>query len=335
MWTRSISAAVFVFGVVFARRAGADGPATSDHEAAVTEFSAGRARFEAGDCKGAIPRFVASLKREQSVGARFNLAECSAREGRTAQAWNHYKAAEQLAIRKGDSQRVDLAHGAAANLDRRVTKIRLVLPSEGAVTLKIDGVVVDVTDHWLLTTGYALEPGTRHTLAAEMAGKPPWMRADVRGDPGVELPAMVVDFGRPKETALTLEPRPKTPALRTVSYVVGGVGVAALATSGVFALLASSAKSEAESACASGPGFTYPSSCDPATRNKVDPANDRAQTNASVATVAVIGGAVLVSAAVALFVVSRSKSTSGIGPALNSVAASGSSGAGGLLSGSF
>ncbi len=194
-------------------RAEADVPPTAEHDAAVAEFSTGRALFEAGDCKGAIPRFVASLKREQSVGARFNLAECSAREGRTADAWNHYKAAEQLAIRKGDGKRVDVAHAAAADLDRRVTKIRLVLPSDVAgLTLTIDGAAVEATDYALLSTGYALEPRVAHTLAAEAAGKPSWVRRDVHGDPGVELPAMVVDFGRPKDAIVAPDP---TPPLRT------------------------------------------------------------------------------------------------------------------------
>jgi len=331
MRTRSTFVVVAMVGIACARNAEAEGPATSDHDAAVAEFSAGRALFEAGNCTGAMPRFVASLKREQSVGARFNLAECSARLGRTAEAWNHYKAAEQLAIRKGDAQRVKLAHAAAADLDQLVTKVRLVLPADVPVTLTIDGAAVDVTDHWLLATGYALEPGSEHTLTAASAGKPAWKRGGVRGAPGVELAAMVVDLGR------DAEPRPaqeRASPLRPASLVIGGLGVAALATGGVFALLASSAKSDAERACASGPAFAYPAPCDPAAsaRGRIDSANDRAQTNATVATVAVVGGAVLVSAGVALFLISRGKSTSATAPTLRGF---GSAGPGALLGGSF
>jgi hypothetical protein len=334
---RSSSAFVFVvlLSTSWAVSARAEGPPSADHDAAVTEFTAGRTLFEAGDCKGAIPRFVASLKREQSVGARFNLAECSAREGRTAEAWNHFKAAEQLAIRKGDTKRVEVAHAAAADLDRKVTKVRLVLPSDVAsLTLKIDGVEVDVTDHWLLSTGYALEPGKAHTLAAESPGKKAWMRSDVKGDPGVELPAMVVDFGRPKDASVPPPPE-KTPALRTASYIVGGVGLAALATGGVFGILASSSKSTAESECTDGAaGFSYPSLCNPARKSQVDDANGRATTQATIATIGVISGAVLVSAAAVMFFVSRGKSptTTGSSTTFRSIS---TSGPGALLSGSF
>lgn len=334
MRSASSLAVAFLITTSWASIAAAQSPPPNpDHDAAVAEFSAGRTLFEAGDCKGAIPRFVASLKREQSVGARFNLAECSAREGRTAEAWNHYKAAEQLAIKKGDTKRVDVAHAAAADLDRKVTKVRLVLPAdEPALKLTIDGAEVEITDHWLLSTGFALEPGAAHTLAAESPGKPSWIRRDVKGDPGVELPAMVVDFGRPKDAPLAPE---KTPPMRTASYVVGGVGVAALAAGGVFAILASSSKSTAESECGEGGGgFSYPSRCNPAKQSQVDTANDRAKIQATFATIGVISGAVLVSAAAVMFFVSRGKSapTTGLGATLR---AASTSGPGALLSGTF
>jgi hypothetical protein len=321
-----------LLAATWAERASADGPSTTDHDAAVAEFSAGRTLFEAGDCKGAIPRLVASLKHEQSVGARFNLAECSAREGRTAEAWNHYKAAEQLAIRKGDTKRVDVAHAAAADLDRRVTKVRLVLPADvAALSVKIDGAEVEATDHGLLSTGYALEPRTAHTLTAEAPGKKPWVRRDVHGDPGVELPAMVIEFEGPKQAMLAPD---KTPPLRTVSYVTGGIGLAALAAGGVFAVLASSSKSTAETECTEGgAGFSYPERCNPIRKGQVDDANGRAKDQATIATIGVISGAVLVSAAAVMFFASRGKSAStGLGTTFRSVS---TTGPGALLSGSF
>jgi hypothetical protein len=315
--------AVFLLSAAWTARASAQTPAPSDHDIAVAEFNAGRALVESGDCKGAIPHFVASLKQEQSVGTRFNLAECSAREGRAAQAFNHYRAAERLATGKGDSQRMALARAAAADLERRVTTVRVVLPSDAVVTLTIDGVDVDVTDHWLLGSGYALESGTAHTLSATAPGKPRWDRHDVRGDPGVELPAIVVDFAAPaaRRSAVETTTAP-TSSLRSVSLGLGAVGVAALATGGVFALLASSAKTDAKSACASSAGFSYPDTCDPIRRPEVTAANDSAKTDATVATVAVIGGALLVSTAVVLFFVARSRSTSGLSPTVPSIAGS-------------
>src|SRR5215467_5211955 len=104
----------------------------ADHEAAVTNFHA-------------VPRFLESLKHEQNVGARFNLAECSRKEGRLADAWNQYKGAEQLAIQKKDERAAD-ARGPLAELEPKVTKLRLVLPHAADVVVKIDGHVVEPTD---------------------------------------------------------------------------------------------------------------------------------------------------------------------------------------------
>ncbi|MBS2013930.1 MAG: tetratricopeptide repeat protein [Deltaproteobacteria bacterium] len=276
------------------------------HDAAVSEFTLGRVKFEAGDCAGAIPHFVKSLELEQNVGARFNLAVCSAREGRAAEAWNHYKAAEQLAIAKKDAKRTELAHNAAAELDRKVLKVRLVLPSDTTVKLTIDGRAVPPTDHWIVGTSYALEPGVPHAFVVEIPGQPkPWTKNDVRGEAGVELPAMVVEVERPKET-IVLREETRTPPLRTVSYVVGAAGLASLAAGGVFAILAASSRSDAKSACETGLGsYVYPSSCNPLQREEIDPANDSAQSRAGVATVMTITGAALVGTGVVMFFLSR------------------------------
>lgn len=278
------------------------------HDGAVAEFTLGRVRFEAGDCAGAIPHFVKSLELEQNVGARFNLAVCSAREGHSAEAWNHYKAAEQLAIAKKDAKRVELAHGAAADLDRKVVKVRVVLPREKVATVTLDGRLVPATDHWMLGTAYALEPAVAHTFVVEIPGQKRWTRPDVRGDAGVELPAIVVDVERPKET-IVIQERTVTPPLRTASYVVGAVGVSALAASGIFAILAASSRSDAKSACESGTGYAYPSACNPTRRDEVDPANDSAQAKAAVATGMAIAGGVLVTGAVAMYLLSRPTTT--------------------------
>lgn len=280
----------------------------SAHDSAVAEFTLGRVKFEAGDCAGAIPHFVKSVELEQNVGARFNLAVCSAREGRAAEAWNHYKAAEQLAIAKKDAKRAELAHNAAAELDRKVVKVRVVLPRDKAATLTLDGRPVPATDHWMLGTAYALEPAVAHTFVVDIPGQKRWTRTDVRGEAGVELPAMVVDVERPKET-IVIQERTVTPPLRTASYIVGAVGASALAAGGVFAILAASSRSDAKSACESGTGYAYPSACNPTRRDDVDPANDSAQSRAGVATGMAIAGGVLVTAAVAMYFLSRPTTT--------------------------
>lgn len=314
MGTRSAFATVLLGIVAVSGRAAAQAPASSDQVEAVAEFTAGRALFEAGDCKGAIPHFVASLEKAQSVGARFNLAECSAREGRHADARNHYKVAEQVAIGKADGQRAQLARAAAAELDKQVTTMRVVFRSQApGATIAIDGVPVEAGERSLLSTGYAVEAGVPHTLVAEAPGRARWERRDIRGEPGGELPPIIVDFAEAGERA---HDGSSTSALRTASIVGGGVGVAALVTGGVFTLLATTAKSDAENACASGPGFSYPLMCNPARRDDVRSATDTAKSDAAIATVTFVVGAVVLATATVLLLVSSNKPASSVAKAV-------------------
>ncbi len=269
----------------------------------MTEFAAARTFFEKGDCAGARPHFLASLRAEQSVGARFNLAECAARGGRPAEAWNHFRAAERLAIGRGESDRAKLAHDAASDLEPGITILRVSLPP-GEVALTVDGTPVDVTDHWLLASGYAVTPEVDHVIVADAPGMPRWERRGVHGAAGAEIPMLVVERTLAVESPRPASERRASP-LRTTAFVIGGTGIASLATGGVFTLLASAATSDAKGACATGDAYSYPGACDPLRRDDVTSFNHAAQTDAAVATVTVIGGAALLSGAALLYLLSH------------------------------
>jgi len=199
----------------------------AEHEAALTNFQAGRRFVEQNNCREAIPRFIESLKHEQNVGARFNLAECSRKEGREVDAWNQYKNAEQLAIAKNDDRRND-ARKAINELEPKVLKLRLVLPPLVNMNVRIDGHPVERADFGLLETGYALEPNQPHTVEVTAQNHDLWVKTDVKGPPGAELPAMTVDLGQ--DTTGTGQ--------RFAGIVVGGAGIVGLAVGSVLGVIA-------------------------------------------------------------------------------------------------
>jgi hypothetical protein len=91
--------------------------------------------------------------------------------------------------------------------------------------------------------------------------------------------------------------------LRTLAFVLGGVGVAGLAVGSVTGLLAFSAHDDAVSKCAH-----YPDRC-PADGSGTS-ANDRAQTLATVSTIGfVAGGALLAGGACLFFIAPPSRSS--------------------------
>ena len=280
--------------------AAAQDVAPAEHDAAVTQFQAGRRFVEQGNCKEAIPRFVESLKHEQSVGARFNLAECSRAEQHLSDAWNQFKQAEQIAIQKHDAERRDAAQKAIAELEPKVLKVRMTLPTEvKELVIKIDGRQVPEVDYALLATSYAVDPGQPHRIDVTAHNRAPWSKGGVQGPAGAELPAITIDLGPPLQS----EDPNVGAGQRMTGIIVGGVGVAGVAVGAIFGLLASGAKSDAKSACESGaPGtFSYPNTCNPGNKSQVDDKNGSAKSNATISTIGFIAGGVLVAGGAVLY----------------------------------
>jgi hypothetical protein len=276
----------------------------AEHEAAVTNFQAGRRFVEQNNCKDAISRFIESLKHEQNVGARFNLAECWRKEGREADAWNQYKSAEQLAIQKKDERAAD-ARGPLAELEPKVTKLRLALPQAADTTVRIDGKAVEPADFGLLATGYALTPNDPHTIEVSAPNRRSWTKTSVKGPAGAELPAMTVELG----------PAPAPPdreagtGQRLTGILVGGAGVAGVAVGVVFGFVALGKRSDYNSAVQN----LCPdrNACDPANRGQVQDARDAIGSPATVSTIAfVAGGALITTGAILYFTAPKTASSS-------------------------
>lgn len=280
----------------------------TDHDRAVTHFEAGRRMVEQGRCNEAVPRFVESIRAEASVGARFNLAACFAQAGKPMDAWNQYKSAEQLAIRKNDAPRAELAHAAAAELEPKVLKVRLLLPEAIQYTVKIDGELVSETDYELMGTGYAVAPGSAHTIEVSAKNRSLWVRSGVLGPPGAELPVILVTMLPANAPAHDEVPAKKNAGSgqRTIGLAVGGVGIAGVAFGAVFGMMALGDKASIKNAC----GGSYPAGCS-ASVGSQDQANSSLESKALLSTIGFAAGGALVVGGAALYLTApRAKATS-------------------------
>jgi hypothetical protein len=303
-------------GRVFAQDAAPVDVTAQAHETAITNFEAGRRMLEQGNCKDALPRFRASIIAEPNVGARFNLAECSKSEGKVADAWNHFKAAEQLARVKNDTDRADAAHDAAAALEPSVCKFRLVLSFAGAtpqVRVSIDQSEVLPADLAMLGTGYALAPTVRHDVRVAATGYEPWS-GSVEGAAGLELQPLVVEPKALPVVVPVTPPRQTVPegssSLRLAGFATAGVGAAGLVLGTVFGVIALGKKSGYDDAVqdpANGCGATR-QTCNANVRDK----RDAIDTPAAVSTVGFVVGAVAAVAGVTMIVLSKGPTTNGV-----------------------
>jgi hypothetical protein len=153
-----------------------------------------------------------------------------------------------------------------------------------AVRLTIDGAIVAER---LDARAIELDPG-EHQLRLEAAGQPPIVRRLVLHEGEHDRREDVVFGSSASQPASSSSDSAQTGgAQRTIGWVVGGVGVAALATGSVFGLLAISAHASYEQHC--GPDIGSPAGvCDP---TGVAGQSD-ASTKATASTILFIGGGV-------------------------------------------
>jgi hypothetical protein len=188
--------------------------------------------------------------------------------------------------------RVDTARQSAATIEAKLVRVVVREPA-----LPISGLVIEVdgasqgTRPWVL----AVTPGRLHKLSAIAPDGRRW-QTDVAGSAG-DVVHFDIAYER-SESAQTDTPRDvgRPSPIRTIGLVVGAVGLGALATGGVFGLLASLSRSDLANAVNSDSQCTgtYPQSrCDPGAAERLQPIEDRAHTQSTVSTIAIIAGSVL------------------------------------------
>jgi tetratricopeptide (TPR) repeat protein len=241
--------------------------------AAEALFREGRALLERGQVEAACAKLDQSLELDRSPGTLLNLADCHERHGRTASAWAEFLEAARLAQDTGwqagarEAQR--RAEALEPALSRLAVQVRERLPD---LVVTLDGKALDAA---ALDTPLPIDPG-EHALSATAEGHVPWsLRVRIAADADlveVEVPALAPassdaqrDGSAPasEAEALAAAELDATDGERATNgsvlpYVIGGIGVAALATGVVFGLLADARYQNAESACPEHVGCDQP-----------------------------------------------------------------------------
>lgn len=210
------------------------GTAHADEAIAEAMFEEGRALMAEGKHAEACEKFKASDEAAPSVGARINLGDCSAAQGKTATAWGHYKSAANLARRQKDERRARLASAKADDLEPTLTYAQLDVPTAS----RVDGLVVawDGEQHAPALWGqrFPVDPGS-HEVSATADGHHTWSDRVEAGAPGetvaVAVPVLeqLPDIARGGDGH---DPRADAPS----RFTTGRRVALGLATGGVIAL---------------------------------------------------------------------------------------------------
>ncbi len=316
--------AILVFGgtLSFARLS----LAQDEKIAAEAIFNEARTLMDQGRFAEACPKLAESQRLDPAVGTLLYLGECYEKEGKVASAWAAFKSAASAARNAGQTAREQTANKHASDLEPRLPRLTLVVPSGSEVS----GLVVQRDDIDLGSvawgTAVPVDPGKHHILASA-PGKKPWSKdVDIGTQPTVTtvtLPRLEDDPNNKPAPAAAASPaapgatpaptaggtsqsvvvwappgaarsqgaaRPHDSATGTAMHIagisLGTLGLVGLAVGTVYELKTQSKLQDAKNAC-----NNYPTDCTPAGIALNNQSKDASNT----ATVGfVVGGGLLV-----------------------------------------
>ena len=244
------SAAFAVAGAIALTASHAAAEPVTNQQLAQKLFDQARDLIEKGETSRACEMFTESQRLDPGAGTLLNLALCHQSEGKLGTAYFELQESLAQALRDGNKDREAIATEHLAVVNPRVPKVTIVGPREAIAgfVVELDGVPVRAA---ALGVPLQADPGS-HSLRATAPARSPWIsRVELRekDDVRVEIPVLA--------PAADSAPRTRTTrSFSTATYVVGGVAVAALATSAITGILALGAQSAYENAC-----FTERSYC--------------------------------------------------------------------------
>lgn len=297
-------------------------PDANAHAVAVKHFEAGRALFKSGRCDLAIAEFRASIEAEPNVGPWLNLGECLEAGGLVQDAYDSYRSAQSVATQKGDWRLADAERRVAA-LEAKSVRFSVTAPTDIEIQLEIDNAAVP-RRRW---PHLVVSPGISHQVVAR-SDRGEFTRT-VRGQAGDVLPQIEIAFaehgtGSPpaaptmaslaNASVVTESTAPPPNARtqsggrtqRTIGFVVGGVGLGALAAGAVFGVLHLSAESDHEAARRQN---CMGNVCDELSRGTILSLRDTSIEHRTASTLFFVSGAVLTLGGVALVLLARSPSS--------------------------
>ncbi|MDB4992805.1 MAG: hypothetical protein JWM74_237 [Myxococcaceae bacterium] len=296
--THAVSPTLLV-GVAFADGARPGAATPIEREQAQTRFLRAKELYDAKDFAKAEVEFRASLDLVNSPNARFLMARCLRELGRPVEAYAELGRTVSEA-REGaheDGRYVQTAEEASAERDalaKELAFITLTVARPGASTVvRVSGVDLK-RPAW--TEPIPVAPGELEIVVSTPERAPVSQKLSVVAG---ERKTVDLDAGPeppPKKEVILREP-PKEEAptsLRPFAYIVGGIGVAGLATFAIAGSMARSTHSELDDACKGGP-------CPESYRDTIT----RGRREQTIANVGIIVGGVGLVGGLSLFLISK------------------------------
>ena len=224
----------------------------NDKASADALFDEARRLMEAKRFAEACPKLADSQRLDPAVGTLLNLALCYKQNGQTASAWSTYREAAAQARTAQQADREELARTEAAAMEKDLTRLVIeVSPEARAVSgleVKRDGAVVP-PGLWGIAA--PVDPGVRSIDVTAPGKKPLHLEAKTEGAGATAKVVIPLLDNAPVVAAPAPAPLgpvnpPPAPERESGSggtvqlvggIVLGGAGVAAIATGTVFGLL--------------------------------------------------------------------------------------------------
>jgi tetratricopeptide (TPR) repeat protein len=250
------------FVAVVATTAHAD-PPTERSEAARYLFDEGRALMADKNYAAACPKFEKAQRLDPGGGTLLNLALCNELIGKTATAYAHFLQGLQIARQDNRKDREELAQQHIDALRPRLSYLRVVVPDgvrQPGLTISLDGlrfademwstrVPVDPGEHVVEATAPA-KHATRLVVTVGSYGDAREVVLDSLRDEPQEATAQGSNVPeRPASTTAHAQEAGTGSGQRLTGAIVGGVGLAALATSGVLSLRSLHLSNRADEEC--------------------------------------------------------------------------------------
>jgi hypothetical protein len=227
---------------VACRTASAQEPADRTATAAGL-FDEAKALMDRGNYAEACPKLAESQAVDPQLGTMMNLALCYESVGKIASACPIWREATDTATRKMRSDRAELARQHGDSTCRRAPQVAVQIaeqPRRDGLSVTIDGAPL-AREQWGLPL--SIDPGD-HEVRAMGEGAEPWssrFRVEEQQATVVVvpvLPPVAIPQASGRDSAASTSQQQQSRVIGTGIWVLGGTGVAALATSGAFGLAA-------------------------------------------------------------------------------------------------
>jgi hypothetical protein len=212
-------------------------------------FQDGKRLLGAGKIGEACRKLEESQRLDARAGTLLALAVCHQKEGRIATAWVEFREALSLAKKAGRPDRVALAQKEITAIEPKLPRLAIVVPKEAALpglTLKRDGEEFGQAS-W--DTAIPVDPGD-HAVEANAPDRKSWqVKLSIAEGEEKKVTVPVLEILSKPIVSASAPPRPPPAKPRTLAWVAGGIGVAAIGVGSYFGLRAMSKRGDSDDHC--------------------------------------------------------------------------------------